>query len=257
MFKSHIGGGDADHIRIRGYDLVNDLLDKHDFVDVLCLAILGEFPDQRMRRVINNSLISAVDHGLTPSALATRLTLHGAPESLQGAVAAGLLGAGSRFLGTVEVGARYLEDAMKDLDGVLDPTDAQLQALADAVVARARKSGTKIPGFGHPIHVNGDPRTLRAQRIAEEEGYFGRHFRFALQLARSLSASVGRPMPLNATGSKAAVLLDLGLAPEFGKALTLIGRVAGLIAHAFEERSRPIGQDIWNMAVAASDDGTP
>ncbi|WP_018905683.1 citryl-CoA lyase [Variovorax paradoxus] len=257
MLKSYIGGGDAEHIRVRGHDLVEDLLDKHDFVDVLCLAILGEFPDQRMRRMINNSLVTSIDHGLTPSALATRLTLHGAPESLQGAVAAGLLGAGSRFLGTVEVSARFLQEAMAELESATEPSDAQLRQLADATVARSRAAGRKIPGFGHPIHVHGDPRARRAQRIAEEEGYFGRHFRFALQLEQCLSAGVGRPMPLNATGSKAAVLLDLGLSPEFGKALTLIGRVAGLVAHAFEERTRPIGADIWNMAIAASESGEP
>ncbi|WP_399678545.1 citryl-CoA lyase [Xenophilus sp.] len=257
MFKSYIGDGDADHIRVRGHDLVDDLLDKHDFVDVLCLAILGEFPDERMRRMVNNSLVTSIDHGLTPSALATRLTLHGAPESLQGAVAAGLLGAGSRFLGTVEVSARFMQEALSGLQTQDDPSDAQLRQAADAAVARSRAARGKIPGFGHPIHTQGDPRALRAQRIAQEEGYFGRHFRFALQLAQALSAQVGRPMPLNATGAKAAVLLDLGLSPEFGKALTLIGRVAGLVAHAFEERSRPIGQDLWNMAVAASERGEP
>src|SRR6218665_475217 len=101
MLKSYIGGGDAEHIRIRGHDLVEDLLNKHDFVDVLCLAILGAFPDHKMRREITNSLVPPIAHGRTPSALASRLTLNGAPESREGEVAAGLLGAGSRFLGTV------------------------------------------------------------------------------------------------------------------------------------------------------------
>jgi citrate synthase len=150
-----------------------------------------------------------------------------------------------------------MKEAMCELESVVDPSDAQLRELADTAVARSRAARRKIPGFGHPIHVHGDPRTQRAKRIAEEEGYFGRHFRFALQLEKSLSADVGRPMPLNATGSKAAVLLDLELSPEFGKALTLIGRVAGLVAHAFEERTRPIGADLWNMAAAASESGEP
>lgn len=252
MHNSQIGSGDADHIRIRGHDLIGDLLDSHDFVDVLCLAILGHFPDARLRRMINNSLITSIDHGLTPSALATRLTLHGAPESLQGAVAAGLLGAGSRFLGTVESSARFLQDALASLEQRAAPTDAELAAHADAVVARCRAQGTKIPGLGHPIHVHGDPRTERALCIAREDGYFGIHCRFALQLAAALSRAQQRPMPLNATGSKGAVLLDLGLTPEFGKGLTLIGRVAGLVAHAIEERSRPIGQDLWDLANAAA-----
>ena len=255
MLKSYIGSGDADHIRIRGHDLVDDLLDKHDFVDVLCLAILGHFPDERLRRMINNSLVASIDHGLTPSALATRLTLHGAPESMQGAVAAGLLGAGSRFLGTVEVSARFLQEALRDLEHPESLTDEQLGTVADAVVERCRREKRKIPGLGHPIHVNGDPRTERSLREARQEGYFGVHCRFALQLAASLSRAAGRPMPLNATGCKGAVLLDLGLTPEFGKGLTLIGRVAGLVAHVIEERDRPVGQDLWDMAAAASEEG--
>lgn len=255
MRKSYIGGGDADHIQVRGYDLVNDLLDKHDFVDVLCLAILGTFPDERLRRVINNSLISSIDHGLTPSAIATRLTLHGAPESLQGAVAAGILGAGSRFLGTVEVAANFLQSALSELPDINNATDEDLKNLADKTLHRARTEKRKIPGIGHPIHINGDPRTLRAIEVARSEGYFGVYFRFALILAEVAGQVIGKPMPLNATGSKAAALLDMGLSPEFGKAMTLIGRTAGLIAHAFEERERPIGQDVWNMVAQASETG--
>src|SRR3546814_19444900 len=114
MFKSNIGGGDADHITIRGYDLVDDLIDQRDFIDVLCLTVLGSFPDTNQRRMINMFLVTAADHGLTPSAFATRLTLHGAPESLQGAVATGILGAGSPYLGEVENAARFLQQAVKN-----------------------------------------------------------------------------------------------------------------------------------------------
>src|SRR6218665_840574 len=142
MLKSYIGGGDAEHIRIRGQDLVEDLLDKPDFVDVLCLAGLG---DEKRGRVITNSLVTSIDRGLAPSALATRLTLHGAPESFQGAVAAGLLGAGSRFLGTVEVSASFMKEAMGAFKSVADPSDAQLGELADAAAARSRAARRKIP----------------------------------------------------------------------------------------------------------------
>src|SRR6218665_1385348 len=144
MLKSYIGGGDGEHIRIPGPDLVEDLLDKHDFVDVLCLAFMGGSAARKMRRGINNSLVTSIDHGLTPSALATRLALHGAPESLQGAVAAGLLGAGSRFLGTVKVSATFMKEAMGALKKAAPPTDAQLGELADAAVARSRAARRKI-----------------------------------------------------------------------------------------------------------------
>jgi len=247
MFKSNIGGGDADHITIRGYDLVDDLIDKRDFVDVLCLTVLGRFPDANQRRMINMFLVTAADHGLTPSALATRLTLHGAPESMQGAVAAGLLGAGSRFLGVVEYAARFLQQAAADFDGP-DDDDAAREAHAQRIVTREREARRRIPGIGHPIHVEADPRCRKILAVAADCGYYGRHCRYALALADAATRVFGKPVPLNATGAKAAVLLDMDLAPEFGKGLTLIGRVAGLIAHIMEEREQPISQAVWDAA---------
>lgn len=257
MYKSHIGGGDADRIMIRGHDLTSELLEKHDFVDVLCLAILGHFPDHPTRKFVNTSLIASIDHGLTPSAISTRLTLHGAPESLQGAVAAGLLGAGSRYLGTVALSANFLRDALGELTHDNSATLEQLKDLAEETAKRILEQHKIVPGFGHPIHKHSDPRTVRAERVAREDGTFGRHFQFALDLANALTARSGRSIPLNATGSKAALLLDLGFEPEFGKALTLIGRTAGLVAHALEERKRPIGQDVWDLVDAESARGAP
>ena len=247
MLKSNIGGGDADHITIRGVDLVEDLIDKRDFVDILCLTILGNFPDDNQRRMINMFLMTAVDHGLTPSALATRLTLHGAPESMQGAVAAGILGAGSRFLGVVEYAARFLLQAAEAFEGADDDAVA-MAAHAELVVTRERESRRRIPGIGHPIHVDGDPRCEKILEVAADCGYFGKHCRYALALATAASRIFGKKVPLNATGAKAAVLLDMGLSPEFGKGMTMIGRVAGLIAHIIEERERPISQQVWDMA---------
>ncbi|HYG42633.1 MAG TPA: citryl-CoA lyase [Bordetella sp.] len=247
MFKSNIGGGDADHITIRGYDLVDDLIDQRDFVDVLCLTVLGSFPDANQRRMINMFLVTAADHGLTPSALATRLTLHGAPESMQGAVAAGILGAGSRYLGVVEYAARFLQQAVADFAGADDDAAAR-DAHAERVVAREREARRRIPGIGHPIHVGGDPRCNKILAVAADCGYHGKHCRYALALAAAATRVFGRPVPLNATGAKAAVLLDMELSPEFGKGMTLIGRVAGLIAHIIEEREQPISQAVWDMA---------
>jgi len=247
MFKSSIGGGDADHITIRGYDLVDDLIDKRDFVDVLCLTVLGRFPDGNERRMLNMFLVTAADHGLTPSAMATRLTLHGAPESMQGAVAAGLLGAGSRYLGVVEYAARFLGQAVADFGGPDDDEPAR-DAHARRIVAREREAHRRIPGIGHPIHVDGDPRCKKILAVAADCGYYGKHCRYVLALAAAATREFGKPVPLNATGAKAAVLLDMGLSPEFGKGLTLIGRVAGLIAHIIEEREQPISQALWDAA---------
>lgn len=245
MFKSGIGGGDADQITVRGHDLVEDLIDKRDFIDVLCLTVLGGFPDDNLRRMINMFMVTAVDHGLTPSALAARLTLHGAPESLQGAVAAGLLGAGSRFLGVSEQAALFLQERLSEFQ---KNADADLDAYAAEVVAAAKQAGQRMPGFGHPIHVGGDPRTIKVFEVAQDCGYFGEHCRFAQALSAAATRAAGKPVPLNVAGAKGAIMLDMGMSPEFGKGLTLIARVAGLLGHIMEERRQPISQAVWDAA---------
>lgn len=246
MLKSEIGGGDADRITIRGYDLVDDLIDKHDFIDVLCLTVLGKFPDEKQRRMINMFLVTATDHGLTPSALATRLTLHGAPESVQGAVAAGLLGAGSRYLGVSEYAARFMQERLAGLKSHSDMDN--MDAYADVVVAAERKARRRMPGFGHPIHVEADPRSAKILQMAQECGYASEYCRFALALSAAAGRAAGKTVPLNAAGAKAAVMLDMEMSPEFCKGLTLIARVAGLLAHIIEERQQPISQAVWKAA---------
>jgi citrate synthase len=249
MIKSSIGGGDAHHIRVRGYDLVDDLFDQRDFVDVMALELFGQFPDTNLKRMLNLFLVSSTDHGLTPSALSARLTLHGAPESMQGALAAGLLGAGSRFLGVIEYSARFLRDALPKR---AQWTDDELRAAAEACVMTEKAAKRKIPGIGHPIHVDGDPRCEKMFAVARECGYHGIHCRFATEIAAAAARLSGRKIPLNATGAKGAIVLDMGLSPEAGKALTLIGRTAGLMAHILEEQRQPIGQQLWDMAAGGA-----
>lgn len=244
MFNSQIGGGDAHSISVRGHDLVNDLFNR-DFIDVLALELLGKFPTPELKRMLNLFLVSATDHGLTPSALSARLTLHGAPESMQGALAAGLLGAGSRFLGVIEYSARFLRDALPQQDSY---TDEELEHFAEECVKANKAVKRKIPGVGHPIHVDGDPRCERMFEIARECGFYGNYSRFALALAAAAARQSGRKIPLNATGAKGAIVLDMGLTPELGKALTMIGRSVGLMAHIIEEQQNPIGQKVWDMA---------
>ena len=244
MFDSKIGGGDAHSITVRGHDLVNDLFNR-EFIDVLALELLGKFPTPELKRMLNLFLVSATDHGLTPSALSARLTLHGAPEAMQGALAAGLLGAGSRFLGVIEYAARFLRDALPAQDSY---TDEELRQYAEECVNANKAAKRKIPGVGHPIHVDGDPRCEKMFAIAKECGYYGNYSRFAVELAAAAARMSGKKIPLNATGCKGAIVLDMGLTPELGKALTMIGRSVGLMAHIIEEQQNPIAQKVWDMA---------
>lgn len=251
MIRSDIGGGDPDRITVRGHDLVDELIDRHDFIDVVCLELSGRFPSPPMRRMVNALLVSSSDHGLTPSVIAARLTLHGAPESLQGAVAAGLLGAGSRYLGTAETAAEMFGAALAQA-----PAE-DIATVARDLVASRRAAGQPVAGIGHPIHAEADPRTEKLLAVAAACGFAGRHVALARAVTQAAGEMLGRPLPLNAAGASAAIILDMDLPPSFAKALALIGRTGGLLAHLIEEQAAPIAQSVWDTveAQAASNTG--
>ena len=154
-FRTSVGTSDADSITLMGLDMAQDLLGQTTLTEVAFLVVQRRRPSPEETRLLDAVLVSLADHGLTPSALAARLTHTGAPESLQGAVAAGLLGAGSVFLGVVEDAVRFVDEAGDDVGGA---------------VAREVEAGRRIPGLGHPIHKVQDPRTPRIYAIAEETG---------------------------------------------------------------------------------------
>lgn len=152
-------------ITVRGRDLPGEILGRMDLGSFSFLQLTGREATPGEGRVYNALLVSFVEHGLTPSALAARLTYTGAPEALQAAVGAGLCGLGSVFVGSTEDAARMLSEALRDDDG-----SADLDELAATVVAGFRESGTLVPGVGHPFHKPIDPRTPRLFAIAAEGG---------------------------------------------------------------------------------------
>ena len=157
-FETSVGTSDADSITVMGRDLARDLMGKATLSELAFLVVQGRMPTPEEARLFDAVLVSLADHGLTPTVLAARLTHTGAPESLQGAIAAGLLGAGSVFLGVVEDTVRFLDAAGEDVEGA---------------VARELEAGRRIPGLGHPVHKVQDPRTPRIYEIAEETGLTG------------------------------------------------------------------------------------
>lgn len=251
MIKTDIGTTTPEAIQVRGLDLASEILGKFDFVDMVCWLSWARLPQAREKEMINLLLVTAADHGMTPSAISSRLTYLGAPESLQGAVAAGLLGAGSHFLGTVQNAAELWTRHGAAL--AADSSDEAVTACARELLRAAKAARQSIPGVGHPIHVDGDPRVPALRAVSQRNGYFGKHWRLALAVAEVLRTGHGRRLPLNAAGAIGAVLADMGLDPMFGRGLALIGRAAGLVAHVMEERVAPIGQDIWSLVLAQDD----
>jgi citrate synthase len=182
--------------------------------------------------------VALADHGLTPSVLAARLTWTGATESLQGAVAAGLLGAGNVFLGVVEDTARFLA-------AILAAGETGDGAAAKRAVQTEIGAGRRIPGLGHPVHKIEDPRTRRLYAIAAEAGIRTPHLDTLRTVAEAHTVTTGKRLPINGAGVAGAAFADLGFPPEIVRGFALLARTAGLVGHLAEEMTDPIGRQLW------------
>lgn len=244
-YPTAIGSSDATTISLLGQDLAKDLIGQVGFGELAFWLVAQRRPGKGELRLFEAVLVSLADHGFTPTVIAARLTLAGAPESMQGALAAGLLGGGSRFLGVTEDAGRFLADALAAHHGDLPVDDDGWDAVARIAVARERDAARPVPGLGHPVHKDGDPRTPVILRIAEEEGLRGPHLRLFEAVGRVHPELVGRTLPLNGAGVGGAALADLGFPVEMLRGLALLARTAGLLGHLAEELRRPVGLDIY------------
>jgi citrate synthase len=227
---SRISRAYPDRVEVRGRDLAGDLMGRLTFTEYFHLLLTGEEPTEEQRFFLDLLLVAIAEHGLMPTNVAARMTLAGDPGSLQGAVAAGILGAGPVLLGTSEECAKLLASDEKP----------------EALVRRLRDAGEKVPGFGHPLHKPVDPRAERILELADERGVSGRHVARARQLHEAVGLTMNVAMPI------AAVLLDLGFPASAVKAVPILARTAGLLAHLAEEREQPLG---FLLARAAQEAG--
>jgi citrate synthase len=235
-----MGSSSADRIVVRGHDLVEDLIGKVALGDMAFLELKGRLPSRQESVVFNSLAVTLVEHGMTPSAIAARLTYYGAPESLQGAVAAGLLGIGDRFGGSVEDAARILQEALAGAGASPD-----LAALAREVVTTHKARKAQIAGLGHPIHKPIDPRTPKLFAIAAENGFSGRFVELMQAISTEASRSYGRELPVNATGAIGAIASELDIHWRVSRGLAVLARAIGLVGHIQEELDEPLAAEIW------------
>ena len=225
-------------LHYRDADLVEDLMGKKTFTEVMLMQILGRTPRPVDLRITDVVLIVLMEHGLTPSAIATRLIYMSAPENLQGAVSAGLLAVGSSFVGTMENCARLL-------DRILAAADPDAEALEIARHYKGLKS--PVPGFGHHLHKPVDPRAYKLLELGRAEPELaGDKLRALESLSKGVDSVAGRPITLNATGAVAALLGEIGVPTNVMRGFAVISRAAGLVAHIVEEQNSPSGRFIWD-----------
>jgi citrate synthase len=245
-FRTGIGASTPDTILLLGQDLAHDLIGQVGFGELAFWLIAKRRPTPAQLTMFEAVLISLADHGFTPTAIAARLTYTSAPESLQGAVAAGLLGGGSRFLGVTEDAARFLHRSLAGLDHRPGSGDEPgWDAVAEPIVAGARGAGRFVPGLGHPVHKVEDPRTPVLFDLARRSGTLGDHLELFAAIGRVHPAILGRTLPLNGAGVCGAVLADLDLPLSVMRGVALLARCAGLLGHLVEEQTDPIGMDVY------------
>jgi citrate synthase len=228
--RSDLGWSTRDRIVVRGKDLPGEILGTLNLGDMAFLELTGRTPDEKESRLFNAMAVTLVEHGITPSALAARLTYLGAPEAMQAAVAAGLSGLGSVFVGSTEGCAKLLFEALS-----LPSASDDIKTVARTIVERTQR----IPGLGHPLHKPVDPRTVRLFEIARETGFYGNYCRLIGEIARL------KNLTLNATGAIGALACELGLDWRAVRGIGVMARAVGLVGHILEESREPMAEEIW------------
>jgi citrate synthase len=223
-------------VEVRGRDLSGDLMGRLSFTEYFHLLLTGDEPTEDRRFFLDLLLVSIAEHGMMPTNVTARMTLAADPGSLQGAVAAGILGCGPVVLGTSEECARLLEQAQAEVASGGEPA-----AVAGELARGIHASGGKVPGFGHPVHRPLDPRAERILELADARGVSGPHVLLACCLRDAVAGTWGKPLTMNVSMPIAAVLLDLGFPSAAVKAVPILARTAGLLAHLAEEQEHPLG----------------
>ncbi|OAI50880.1 citryl-CoA lyase [Betaproteobacteria bacterium SCGC AG-212-J23] len=216
--KSELAWSTPDKIVVRGKDLANEILGHLNLGDMAFLMILGRVPDKNESKLFNAMAVTLVEHGITPSAIATRMTYLGAPESPQAAVAAGLLGLGSVFVGSMEGVAKMLSE------------NADIESMK------------RVPGLGHPIHKPVDPRSVRLFEIARETGFYGKYCRRIEEIGKQ------KKLVVNATGAIGALACELGIDWRAVRGIGVMARAIGLVGHILEEAKQPMALELWERA---------
>jgi citrate synthase len=226
---SKISQASPDRVEVRGRDLTGDVMGRLSFTEYFHLLLTGNEPTDEQRFFLDLLLVSIAEHGMMPTNVAARMTLAADPGSLQGAVAAGILGCGPVILGTSAECARLLEEARASGREPLE------------IAREIHAAEGKVPGFGHPVHRPVDPRAERILELADARGVSGHYTELARQLREAVTEVWGKPLTMNVSLPIAAVMLDLGFPSAAVSAVPILARTAGLLAHLAEEQQKPLG----------------
>ena len=223
---------EPNHLVTRGYRQ-EDLIGNVPYSHVVYLLLKGELPSDEHGKMIDAILTACIDHGVTPpSAMASRVVASGGVP-LPTAVAAGILSVGDAHGGAIEKGARFLQEAIFRMEN----EGKSIEDMAKTLVSESREQKKRILGFGHRVHTS-DPRTKRLFSLADELKITGNHMNLSKTIEKELEIQTGKKLPINVDGAIAAISSDMGFDWRLGKAFFILGRIAGLTAHVYEEQTK-------------------
>jgi len=231
--KTAISDVKPNEIYTRGYNQ-KELIENFSFSEMIFLLLQGKLPSTQEEKLFNRILVSFCDHGTTPPSTQTARVISSAGSSINNAVAGGLLSFGKNHAGAIENAMNLYQKSINTLKltGSAEIDNGQIVQLAINIFNDYEKDKFKIPGFGHRYH-DKDPRASKLLDLAIEEGLIGHHTKLALTLQNILKEH--KKIELNVDGANAALLSDMGFAPNLGFGIFIIGRVPGLVAHSYEE----------------------
>ncbi|NOY88017.1 MAG: citryl-CoA lyase [FCB group bacterium] len=228
LWKTAITNVEPGKIRVRGYN-ITDIMEKLSYAETVYLILKGELPSKAEAELMNAILVSSIDHSATPPSVLGARTVISGGNSLNAAVAGGVLVIGDTHGGAIENSARIMQQWAKKDDDVNN--------IAEELVTWLKENKKRMPGFGHRLH-KVDPRTAKLFEIAQRNGYKGKHIDLCKAIEKTLEQKLGKKLPINVDGAIAAVISDMGFDWRLGKAFFIISRVPGLVAHAYEEMTR-------------------
>lgn len=230
---------DAHSIHIREHDLVNELMGHVSFTEMIYLQLTGKRANTLQVKVLDVVLVTLMEHGHTPSSIVARQIYDSTPEAMQSAIAAGILGVGGTFIGTMEGAALVIDQLLAD--------PANMRQTARDIAQSHFDQRKPLPGFGHPFHKPDDPRSPRLFEVARSHGAEGKHIDALQLLSEEVDRVYGKHLTINVTGAVAAVLGEIGIPQKIMRGLAVVSRAAGLVGHIHEEQAKPSARHVWQL----------
>ncbi len=219
-WKTSISRSDDKETIVRGYELL-DLIGNLSFSEAVYLLLKGELPKENEAKMLDAILVACIEHGINPPSITSARASVSVGNPVNAALAAGMLGFGEFHGGAIEQCAKMMQENVSN-----DP---------EVVVRKFKEQGKRIPGYGHAVYKDEDPRATRLFSLAEDYNIAEKYVEFSQGIKDAINSVLGKNLCINIDGAIAALISEMGFDWRIGKGLFAIPRSVGMLAHIHEE----------------------